>query len=291
MIPALQQSLLFLPLCFGVYLSYRIMDVIDLTVEATFVLGAGVFAHFVTLHMNQYLAMLLGIAVASFIGVIVACVQKFAKIDALITSILAIFMLYSVNFMVMGRPNVSLIATPTLIQTLQYAHPMALLAALSLLMLVLGAVYCYFIHSKTGLLLRAYGDNKQLLTQLSKNHFVLLVLGLAVGNGLAGLSGILTAQFNGYADINMSMGVALTAIGSMIIGVTFVNYCRPDNAAYKSYFELLGCVGGVFVYFLAMNVLLYLGVNPIYMKLALGVVLLIFLSSSQMKPRRFSHAR
>ncbi len=266
------------------------MDIVDLTVEATFVLGAAVFAHLMILHVNQYCAMLLGIGFAAFIGVVVAVIQKITKLDSLITSILAVFMLYSINFKVMGRPNINLLSVPTFIQQLQYDHPNLLLMGLFLAMIVVVLIYFVFIKSELGLLLRVFGDNRSLLVKLSKNDLVLLATGLAISNALAGFSGVLTAQFNGYADINMGKGVALTAIGAMIVGVTLVNYCRQNACVYKAPFELFGCFIGVVFYFLIMNLLLSIGIDPIYMKLALGAVLLVFLSIGQANKNRRRYA-
>ncbi|OHE77650.1 MAG: hypothetical protein A3F67_08225 [Verrucomicrobia bacterium RIFCSPHIGHO2_12_FULL_41_10] len=289
LLPALQQTLLFLPLCFGIYLTYRIMATTDLTVEATFVLGAGAFAHLVTLNCNQYVAVLIAIAAAGAVGLVVALIQKMAKLNALITSILAIFMLYSINFKVLGRPNISLLSTNTLIQSLQMSHPAILWSGIGMLMLTLAITLCLLLHSRFGLLLRAFGDNNALLQHLAKNRLLILISGLVVSNGLAAFSGVLTAQVNGYADVNMGLGVALTAIGSMIIGLTVVNQLRGTHARFKAAYELFGCCLGVLTYFIAMNALLYLGLDPIYMKLALGVVLLFFLSSSQIKNRGEQH--
>ena len=93
LLPAIEQMLLFMPLCFGIYITYRIMRITDLTVQATFVLGAAVFARLVTAHYNEAIATLTGVSVGAVAGIIVAMMQKFAKLEALITSILAIFML------------------------------------------------------------------------------------------------------------------------------------------------------------------------------------------------------
>ena len=128
--------------------------------------------------------------------------------------------------------------------------------------------------------MRTFGDNRSLLKQLRVNDTVILVIGMMISNALAALSGVLTAVVNGYADINMSAGVALTAIGAVIIGLTSVKTVQVSRH-YQPGLELLGCVLGVLVYFLLLNGLLIMGVNPLYMKCVLGVVLLVFLSMRQ----------
>ena len=128
--------------------------------------------------------------------------------------------------------------------------------------------------------MRTFGDNRSLLKQLRVNDTVMLVIGMMISNALAALSGMLTAVVNGYADINMSAGVALTAIGAVIMGLTAVKTVQGSRH-YRPGLELLGCVLGVLVYFSLLNGLLVIGVNPIYMKCVLGVVLLVFLSMRQ----------
>ena len=128
--------------------------------------------------------------------------------------------------------------------------------------------------------MRAFGDNRSLLKQLRVNDNVMLVIGMMISNALAAFSGVLTAVVNGYADINMSAGVALTAIGAVIIGLTTIKTLKKSQY-YRPGLELLGCVLGVLVYFLLLNGLLVIGVNPLYMKCVLGVMLLVFLSMRQ----------
>ena len=130
MITSSVQSLMFLPMCLGMYLTYRVMDITDLTVEATFILGAAIYAKLIFLHDSSILAVILAIFMTALVGFLVAAMQRIAKIDSLIASILAIFMLYSVNFKVMGRPNISLLSDPVVLSQLQYQHPLILLMIL-----------------------------------------------------------------------------------------------------------------------------------------------------------------
>lgn len=289
-ITALQQALLFLPLALGIYISYRILAITDLTVEGTFVLGAAVFARLLTAGMHEVTALLLALLAGGLAGAVVAMIQRFAKIDSLIASILAIFMLYSVNFKAMGRPNISLLNTHSLIIDLQNQQPLLLWFLISLFAIVLIALLALLLHSRLGLLLRAYGDNVQVLSHLGKNSLVLLVFGLVISNLLAALSGVLTAQINGYADINMGLGMALTAIGSMMIGLTVVKNLRHHDAPYRALFELPACFLGVFIYFAIVNGLLVIGVDPIYLKLLLGLVLIFFLSTAKRKGDGYASA-
>src|SRR3990167_10024863 len=133
----LQQTLLFLPLAFGVYLSYDVLMITDLTVEGTFVLGAAIFARLITLGFNQITCVIAGLLGGALIGIGVAFMQRVARINSLIAGILATFMLYSINFGVMNRPNISLLNSHIFLQHLQDYQPTLLLIFLILLTLIL----------------------------------------------------------------------------------------------------------------------------------------------------------
>lgn len=281
----LQQTLLFLPIVFGVYLSYDILMVTDLTVEGTFVLGAAVFARFITLGCNQVVSTIAAILAGAIIGILVTIMQRVAKINSLIAGILATFMLYSVNFGVMNRPNISLLNNTIFLQQLQDYHPTLLNIVLLFFILTLMVLLSLLINSQLGLHLRAFGSNPHLLKKLGKNPSFYLGIGLACSNGLAALCGIMTAQLAGYADIHMGLGVALTAIGAVVIGNKIITSLMTSTR-FSALRGLLGCLIGAFIYFLILNSFIVAGLNPIYLKLFLGLVLVVFLSTAHYTRQR-----
>jgi len=280
----LQQTLIFLPLAFGVYLSYEILMVTDLTVEGTFVLGAAVFARLITLGLNQWACVIAAILSGAIIGVLVTLMQRLAKINSLIAGILATFMLYSVNFGIMNQPNISLLNNHIFLQSLQDTSPTLLLTTSILITLFLFIALCYFLRSRTGLSLRAFGSNPHLLKKLGKNPAFYLGLGLAISNMLAALCGVMTAQLDGYADINMGIGMALTAIGAVVIGKKLLE--RFSGETFNPMTGLFSCLIGGLVYFIVVNVFLTFQFNPIYLKLLLGLVLIGFLSTAHYSKQR-----
>lgn len=281
----LQQTFIFLPLALGVYLSYDILMVTDLTVEGTFVLGAAIFARLVTLGCNQVISIIAGLFGGIIIGILVTIMQRVAKINSLIAGILATFMLYSVNFGVMNRPNISLLNSHIYLQHLQDYFPNALLIFLVSFIILLSLMMIAFLHSQTGLHLRAFGSSPHLLKKLGKNPAIYLCIGLSISNMLAALCGIMTAQVDGYADIHMGLGMALTAIGAVVIGKKLVSSLFPANR-FHALAGIIGCVVGAFIYFLILNEFLIIGINPIYLKLFLGLVLVLFLSTAHYTRQR-----
>lgn len=277
---ALQQSFIFIPLTLGIYLTYSIVRVTDLTPDGTFVLGAAIFARLLTgghSELVSFFAALFGGAIA---GVCVCLLQRYAKINSLIASILAVFMLYSVNFAVMGRPNINLLGHYTALGSMQNRHVFAFNLFLFVFAVALLAGIYVFVNSRLGLRLRAFGSNRRLLAKLGKYPTMYLAIGLAIGNMLAALAGVLTSQVDGYADIHMGMGMALTGIGAVVIGCKLMTSIFVRHQAFSLVTELVGCFVGTYLYFIILNTFLALGLNPIYLKLFLGLILAVFLSTA-----------
>ncbi len=285
LLSTLQQTLIFLPLALGVYLSYDVLMVTDLTVEGTFVLGAAIFARLTSLGCNQIISIIAGLLGGVIIGICVTIMQRVAKINSLIAGILAVFMLYSVNFGVMNRPNISLLNSHIFLQHLQDYYPHMLTFFLIGFILLISAALCIFLHSQTGLYCRAFGNSPHLLKKLGKNPAVYLCIGLSLSNMLAALCGIMTAQIDGYADISMGLGMALTAIGAVVIGKKLISGIFKSDR-FSALIGIAGCLLGAFIYFLIFNILLDIGINPIYLKLLLGLMLVAFLSTAHYTKQR-----
>lgn len=274
----LSQSLLFLPLALGVYLSYVILRATDLTVDGSFVLGAAIFARLLSAGVSFPLAFLAAGVGGILAGLGVSLIQIKGRINPLLAGILALFMLYSINFNVMGKPNISLYDFQ-----LNYAWVyIAMMVVIILLLLGL------LLISRYGLILRAFGDHALLLKRLGHRIEIYRFAGFALSNLLVAWCGAMTAEVNGYADLSMGFGMALTGIGTVVIGRQIL---KPLNQQHHFliYLEFGACILGVYLYFLAINLFLSWGVNPINLKLLLGVILIIFLeltsrNMSSLKP-------
>lgn len=261
----LSQTIPFLPLVLAIYVSFCVLNATDMTLDGSFVLGAGIFARLLEMNYSPVIALFLALICGALTGIGVAIIQRKQKIDSLLAGVLATFVLVSLNLLVMGRPNISLLEKTTLLSDM--------FSKSSLLGYSTAAIYCgiaciivsVLLLTRLGLLLRAFGDNPQLLRQLGRNIENYRMFGFALTNCLAAFSGVLTAQIVGYADISMGFGVTLTALGTMILGRQLIK-----NA-------FLACLLGAFIYFSLMNTLLHLNVDPIFLKLILGILLIFFL--------------
>ncbi len=258
-----EQSLLFFPFTLGIYLSFCILKTTDMTTEGSFVLGAGVFARMAAL--NPFLGLTMAMGAGALAGLGVSRIQAHEKINSLMAGIIGLFILYSVNFQVMGRPNISLVSITKIAPTYVLALIICITLLVGLLML-----------SRVGLLLRAFGTNQALLGVLGKNVEGYRMLGLSLSNALAALCGALTAQVNGYADLGMGFGMTLTGISAVVIGQRLMR--RFFNVPlFNIGMEIFSCFLGVMIYFVAINMLLSYGVDPIYLKCVLGLVLIFLL--------------
>ena len=205
----------------GVYLTFRILDFPDLTVDGSFTLGAAATATLIVFGYNPYLATLLGTLAAASSGIVTAWLNLRFNILHLLASILTMTALYTINLRVMGKPNVALIMEPTMLT------PFEALGIPAMYMKVIFVAFCaviggllvaWFLNTQYGLAMRAVGSNKRMA---QANGIVVnqkVYVGLALSNGLVGLAGALFAQTNGFADSTMGIGTIVVGLAAVIIG-------------------------------------------------------------------------
>lgn len=273
------QSLPFLPLALAIYISFNLMNATDLTLDSSFVTGAGVFAKLISLGFSPLFSGLVAMFSGICTGTLVACMQRHQRIDALLAGILATFMLTSANLILMGRPNISLLTQTTLV-----SHAFSISEACGYLLVgiivtLLCGIALLLLKSPFGLRLRAFGDNPKLFTRYGFATERYRCFGFSLTNCLAACAGCLTAQTVGYADINMGVGMTLTGLGAIIAGQQLtLRFVKKDHLRIGG--EFLACLMGVLLYFALMNILLQFGVDPLYLKIILGLILIFFLRTA-----------
>ncbi|MFT5720874.1 MAG: putative ABC transport system permease protein [Motiliproteus sp.] len=218
---AIETGLLFGLVAFGVYLSFRILDFPDLTVDGSFPLGAAVSASLIVTGFNPWLATLLAMIAGAAAGFVTAWMNVKLKILHLLASILTMIALYSVNLRIMGRPNVALLGETTVLTPLEaYGLPYYWVAplAFTLVVLVAGILLVLFLKSELGLAMRATGANARMARAQGVATGGMIMLGMALANALVALSGSLFAQSQGSADITLGVGVIVVGLASVIGG-------------------------------------------------------------------------
>jgi putative ABC transport system permease protein len=275
-IASCEQGLIFLPLALGIHLSFRILNVTDLTVEGSFVLAAGMYARLILAGIAPEFAFLAALLSAAVCGMCVGLIAQLAELPPLIAGILMLFMLYSINFQIFGLPNINLLTQHTLLSD---GSGQVLWGSVAAIALGVVAVLAWCLSRRIGLLCRAYGSNPKLLGRLGYYPKHIHVGGLAMSNMLAGLSGILAAEVNRYADLNMGIGMALTGIGTGIMGSYLLQRLAPRQYVVSTTLPLMGVGMGVLIYFLCLNGCLAMGINPVHLKLVLGLMLIVCLKT------------
>jgi putative ABC transport system permease protein len=276
-------------LTLGVYVSFRIFDFPDMTAEGTITLGAAVAAALLIGGFDPVTATVLATLGGAAAGALTGVLHTRFKINALLSGILLMTALYSVNLWVMGRSNVPLSGTATLatwieglaeggtsgntMQVWRWTVDLGDLALVIASMLFAGFV-CLLLHlffrTELGSAMRATGDNAQMIRALGASDGALIIIGLALSNGMIALSGALLAQYQGFADVQMGIGMLVWGLASVIIGESLV---RTNKFIYL----LIGAMLGSLLFRLMVAVALRWGLDPNYLKLITAVFVFIAL--------------
>jgi len=239
---AIEQGLVYGIMVIGVYLTFRILDFPDLTVDGSLPLGAAISAVAITNGVNPYLSLVLALAGGFVAGMATAFLNTRFKILHLLASILTMIALYSINIRIMSGPNVALLGVNTVfdpvIQLGIPAHYAGLVVFGLFAVVVLGFII-WFLGTELGQAILATGDNQQMIRSLGVNTDTIIILGVGLSNGLVALSGALVAQNQGAADVGMGIGTIVAGLASVIIGETVFG-CRTIARAFIA--ALLGSV-------------------------------------------------
>lgn len=253
---AIATGLGFALVALGVYLTFRVLNFPDLTIDGSLPLGAALAATLITAGVNPYWTLPISFIGGALAGIATAVIATRLHIHSLLASILVTTGLISINLRVMGRSNIPLLNVDTIFtpfaapfrQTLvasggdgmaRIAGNLLAILLFGLLVLSMKWLLDWVMRTEVGLALRATGDNPQMIRALGVNTDGMIVLGLAISNGLVGLAGALVAQYQGFADVNMGLGLIIAGLAAVILGETFF---RPTHFAAASAAVILGMV-------------------------------------------------
>jgi len=264
-ITSLEQGLVFAILAMGVFLTYKVLDIADLSVEGSFPMGAFIFAKFISIGVDPIISTLLAFGFGTLAGLLTATLYIKLKIQPLLAGILTMTILYSTNLRINGRANIPLFSYdsvfnigPTLI---------VLVLIVSLLKVILDQ----FLKTEVGYLLIATGDNEALVRSLGVNSNKYKLIGLMLANGLVGLSGALMAQIQGFADITMGSSIIVVGLASVIIGDTI----RKNSNKIKNTTRV---IVGAIVYKIIGGIAIDLGLSPTDLKAISAIIVIVFIA-------------
>ncbi len=274
-ISTLSQGLLWAIMALGVFLTFRVLDIADLSVEGTFPLGAAVAATLIDAGHSVWLAMVAAMVAGCLGGTVTALLTTKLKIPALLSGILTMIGLYSVNLMIMGKANVPLLRTETIFTVTQditgTSPVIATLIVGFISTLIVGLFMYWFFGTVLGTAIRATGCNSQMARAQGINTNIMIILGLLISNGLVALSGALVAQSNGFADVGMGTGTIVIGLASVIIGEVLLG-----TRSFKNW--LVSVIFGSIVYRIVIAIVLELGMPPNDLKLFTAILVAIALS-------------
>lgn len=279
MVSAIGQGLLWALLGLGLYLTFRILDFCDMTVEGTFPLGAATAVTDIAHGINPLLATLLAVVSGMLAGLVTGLLYTKGKIPSLLAGILTMTAIYSVNLRIMGKSNISLLGKRTLFSghfmtsLPQYFDSVVMgvivIAIITILMVL-------FLATDYGQAFIATGDNSTMAKSLGIHTDKMVIVGLMVSNGMVGLCGSLIAQNNGYADINMGIGTIVIALASIIIGEVAFGELTLNQ-------RLLAVTLGSIIYRIILLVVLQLGFSANDLNLISSIVLAICMMIPQLE--------
>ncbi|MFT8342175.1 MAG: ABC transporter permease [Clostridium beijerinckii] len=268
LINILEQGLLFSLVSIGVYITYKILDFPDLSVDSTFPLGAAISAALLVNGVNPWISIIIATLGGAIAGGITAFLHVKLKITNLMAGILVMIGLYSINLRIMGKANVPLFNTPNL-----FKSSIPAIVVILIMVIVVKILLDLYLKTKSGFLLIAVGDNEQVVSSLGVNKDLVKVLGLMISNALVALAGALTAQYQGFSDVGMGTGTVVMGLAAVIIGTSLFERLSFIKVTTLS---ILGAI----IYKAAIAIVLKLGLNANDLKLMTAIIVVIALCSN-----------
>ena len=273
---AISQGIIWGIMGVGVFITFKVLDYADLTVDSSLCTGGAVSAVLIGAGMHPVLTLLFALLAGMLTGAVTGLLHTKLQIPAILSGILTQLALYSVNLRIMGRANVSLLGQPTMITLLNIPH--AILIGAIVAVVVIGVLYWFF-GTEIGCAVRATGDNERMARALGVNTDTMKVLGLTISNGMVGLAGALLAQYQGYADVQSGRGAIVIGLASVIIGEVLIG--KRVNFAVRMGSIIVGSI----VYYIIISFVLQLGLSTTDLKLFSALVVAIALAIPSIRQR------
>ena len=270
----IEQSLIFAIMVLGVYISFRILNFPDMTVDGTFPLGAAISAKLLTLGVNPYLTLLVALISGAAAGAVTGLIHVKLKVKDLLAGILVMTALYSVNLRVMGKSNIPLFEEDNIFNT-EYS----MMITIVVLILISKFLLDYLLKTKFGFALKALGDNENLIVSLGLNEEKYKIYGLMIANAFVAFSGAVLAQYQGFADVGMGTGIIVIGLASIIIGDTLFGKRRRFAGT------TIVIIGSI-LYRGVIAVTLSMGMDASDLKLITSVIVIIILWIQKQKDKR-----
>ena len=270
---AILQGLGYAAMGLGIYISLRIFNIPDITTDGSYTLGGVVTAVALTAGTNPIIVMVMCIASGAFAGVCTGLIHTRLKVNALLAGILVMTALYSVNLSIMGRSNLPLMTENSIFNLFAFSESITINQTIIIIILIVALVLKmnWLLKTDFGIAMRATGNSEQMVRTLGVNTNNMKIIGLAMANALTAFSGYLLVQYQGFADINMGIGIVISGLAAVMIGEAIARM----TGSRKIIVQILAVVIGSIIFRLILAFTLTLGLNPNYLKLITALIVLV----------------
>jgi putative ABC transport system permease protein len=274
---ALQFGLCLASMAMGIFITMKIFNIPDITTDGSYTLGASVTAVLVTHHWPVFAVLPVSIAAGALAGVCTGLIQTKLKIDALLSGILVMTGLYSINLVVLGRSNVPLINVSTIFSSISIFKDETYnqVCIASIIIILLALLLTWLLRTDFGIAMRATGNSPTMTRSMGVNTDRMKITGLAIANAFTALSGFLAAQYQGFSDINMGIGIVITGLGSVLIADALRIWFKVNSIGKQIILVIAGSI--IFQFVLALSLQLHVDPNMLKLITALFVLLIVAL--------------
>lgn len=283
--PAVAQGMIWGIMAIGVYITFKILDIADLTVDGSICTGAAVCAVMTIAGLPMWLALLCSVLAGMLTGFLTGFFHTFFGIPAILSGILTQLVLWTVNLKIMGAANKALPSQryDLIISRIDIYKSLCIIF---LFVIAIVAILYMFFGTEFGASIRATGANLNMSRAQGINTNFTKIIGLVLSNGLVALSGALLAQYQGNADVNMGKGAIVIGLAAVIIGEALFGWMARNNFALK----LITVVLGGIVYYIVYSTVIFLGLDADYLKMLSAILVALFLAVPNLRKRYFSGA-
>lgn len=280
---AIAEGLIWGLMAIGVYISYKILDIADLTVDGSICTGGCVCAVLIIAGVPAWISVIVAFFAGAVAGAVTGLLNTALGIPSILAGILTQLMLYSVNLSILGSKSLASLVGGTHKLMLSMSDNIMAIVVAGLIIAATIVVLWLFFYTEVGLTLKSTGDNPDMSRAQGVNVDFNKVLGLAISNGIVAFAGALLAQYKGSANINDGKGAIVIGLAAIFIGLSVSLKIKPNFVV-----SLIGVVGGGIVYYIIYNLVVMMGLKTDYLKMLSAVIVILFLAVPYLKGRYFT---
>jgi putative ABC transport system permease protein len=273
---ALLQGFCFSAIALGIYISMKIFNIPDITTDGSYTLGGVVTAILLTHHLPAFAILPMVVVAGGIAGALTGIIHTKLKINPLLAGILVMTALYSVNLTLMGRSNIPLLNVSSIFSLINISNDSNhnTFCILLFFVVIVTFIIGYLLKTDFGIAMRATGNSESMIRALGVNTYRMKIIGLALANALTATSGYLMTQFQGFADINMGIGIVIVGLGSVIIAESLINWFKITSV----WLSLVLVLSGAVIFQIVLAVTLSIGVDANLLKLVTAAFVLLIVS-------------